>query len=208
MDPSRSSDPVPVSALHALLRYIARHLSSTDHTVFLSPSSPRDIAIRCAMNIINFAQSNDLISGPIDPVSALYAAHWALFLLPNNVINFRQNLAVLMQLIEEKFPHDATLIEKYIIPNIGHRWSEEMQLSRRVRLMEQSCFHGMKRRDGNPDADGVKFRVGQVFRHKRYDYTAVVTGWDAKCAADEEWIEYMGVASLNGGRGQAFYQAL
>lgn len=83
-----------------------------------------------------------------------------------------------------------------------------MELCDRVRMADLAAPRVVKRRMGNPDAEDVKFEVGQVFRHRRYGYTAVVTGWDGKCDADEEWIERMGVDMLDGGRRQAFYHAL
>ena len=38
----------------------------------------------------------------------------------------------------------------------------------------------------NPD---IKFRIGQVIRHKLWGYKAVIVGWDQKTNAPEEWIE-------------------
>jgi F-box protein 21 len=54
----------------------------------------------------------------------------------------------------------------------------------------------------------VKFKVGQLFQHKRYDYEGVVTGWDTNCDAGEEWIQNMDVDRLPKGRQQAFYHVL
>ena len=72
-------------------------------------------------------------------------------------------------------------------------------------MADRTAFRAVKRRIAD---QGVKFRIGQVFRHKRYAYTAVVVGWDVKCDADEEWIWRNGVDHLDEGRGQAFYNAL
>ena len=54
----------------------------------------------------------------------------------------------------------------------------------------------------------VKFRVGQVFLHKRYGYYAVIIGWDHKCRAADEWIAQMDIDRLPGGRNQSFYKVL
>lgn len=207
MDPFHSSIPVPISSLYTELRYIAPHLSSTEQTMFLSASSPREIGSRCARNITNSLHQNiEPVSGrPIDRVAAHYAAVWALVLLPEPL---RQNVPTLMHLFSEKFPHDAHLIEKYIFPLLRYPQDEHVQLCRSVLLEDLSGFRAVKRRSGNPHADGVEFKVGQVFRHKRYGYTAVVTGWDGQCDAGEEWIQRNGVDRLDGGRSQAFYHAL
>lgn len=210
MDPFRTSNPVPISSLHEQLNFLASHLTSTEHTAFLAASNPHDIAIRCARNIVNSLQrSTELPPGrPIDHVSAQYAALWALVLLNTSIVPLRQHLLLLMHLFVEKFPHDASLVEKYILPLIQGLVTEHAQMCRSVRMADLDAPDRVKRRIGNRDAEDVKFRVGQVFRHKRYGYMAVVTGWDGKCDADEEWIRRMGVDRLDGGRRQAFYHAL
>jgi len=35
--------------------------------------------------------------------------------------------------------------------------------------------------------DEVEYYVGQVFRHKKYDYYGVIVGWDRECVAPERW---------------------
>ena len=35
--------------------------------------------------------------------------------------------------------------------------------------------------------DEVEYYVGQVFRHKKYDYYGVIVGWDRECIAPERW---------------------
>lgn len=42
----------------------------------------------------------------------------------------------------------------------------------------------------------VRYRVGQLLRHRRYQYRGVIVGWDPCCRADEEWISQMGVDRL------------
>lgn len=54
----------------------------------------------------------------------------------------------------------------------------------------------------------VRYRVGQVLRHKRYQYHAVVTGWDDRCAASDQWINQMRVHELPQGPNQSFYHVL
>ena len=43
------------------------------------------------------------------------------------------------------------------------------------------------------------FRVGDVVRHKRYHYRAVVYDWDPFCDVDESWIQHMGVGGCTAG---------
>ncbi|EFN56754.1 hypothetical protein CHLNCDRAFT_144212 [Chlorella variabilis] len=56
--------------------------------------------------------------------------------------------------------------------------------------------------------EAVSFVVGQVIRHRRYQYRGVIIGWDPECRASEEWVQQMGVDRLPGGRRQPFYHVL
>jgi F-box protein 21 len=64
------------------------------------------------------------------------------------------------------------------------------------------------RRTGPGLNGGCKYKVGQVFRHRRYNYTAVIIGWDLECEMDNTWIVHNRVDSLVRGRHQGFYHAL
>ena len=33
----------------------------------------------------------------------------------------------------------------------------------------------------------VRLRVGQVCRHRKYNYTCVIYGWDSECTASQVW---------------------
>ncbi|KAL4444009.1 hypothetical protein ABPG75_011746 [Micractinium tetrahymenae] len=57
-------------------------------------------------------------------------------------------------------------------------------------------------------AAAVRFQVGQLLRHRRYQYRGVIVGWDLRCCASEEWMQQMGVDRLPGGRSQPFYHVL
>ena len=59
-----------------------------------------------------------------------------------------------------------------------------------------------------PTESGPKYRVGDYFRHKRYEYLAAITGWDDECRAGEQWIRSMDVERLPNGRGQPFYHVI
>jgi len=54
----------------------------------------------------------------------------------------------------------------------------------------------------------VRYRVGTLFRHARFQYLAAISGWDHRCRANGQWIAQMNVDALPNGRGQAFYHAL
>jgi len=54
----------------------------------------------------------------------------------------------------------------------------------------------------------VELKVGEVCRHRKYDYVCVVYGWDAHCKASKSWISQMGVDKLNSKDKQPFYNVL
>lgn len=58
------------------------------------------------------------------------------------------------------------------------------------------------------EAGRVRFKLGQVIQHKRYDYRGVIIGMDPSCQADERWIRAMGVQRLPHGAHQPFYNVL
>ena len=54
----------------------------------------------------------------------------------------------------------------------------------------------------------IRYRVGQIFRHKRFQYHAVITGWDSECKESDQWMSQMRVHDLNRGKYQSFYHVL
>mmetsp|Transcript_17108 Transcript_17108/g.44555 ORF Transcript_17108/g.44555 Transcript_17108/m.44555 type:complete len:239 (+) Transcript_17108:60-776(+) len=63
--------------------------------------------------------------------------------------------------------------------------------SRAVEVERHEWFAGSRR--ARTSRRGVKFRVGQVFIHKKYRYRGVIVGWDAVPKAPEKWFKQMGV---------------
>lgn len=43
----------------------------------------------------------------------------------------------------------------------------------------------------SPRPPNVKYRIGQVIRHKIWGYRGVIVGWDPKCRAPADWIKQM-----------------
>jgi len=208
MDPFRSSAEVPVSSLEQQLGLLSHQFSAADRIAYLVEASPREIATRCAHNILNSRYQTN--QAPLEPVSrdaASYAAHWALILFPTDAAHQRQSLATLMQEFVERFIHDVGLIEAHVLP-VSTTLLDYTQWQRGCRQLRQTdeVPHVPHRRVG-PSAV-VKHRIGQVFKHRRYHYIGVITGWDYKCLTGEAWIRRMGVDSLPDGRYQPFYHVL
>lgn len=62
------------------------------------------------------------------------------------------------------------------------------------------------RREANRARDGLTFRVGQVVRHKLYNYRAAIVGWDRRPAIDVSRWE--GVLASSLGVNQPFYHCI
>ena len=219
MDPFRSTDEVPLLDLQN--RLAAMGLPMSEREALLDSSSTIDIILRTARNIINAIKApsrvhNSLALLPpisIDSASARYGAHWALLLLPEKNVSElmgvlrAQYLPDVMGPLRDQFFMDVGLIEPYILPifrclrpfvprdTIGPIRASESEPKLAKRRTQASRIK-------------VKYSIGQVFSHRRYNYQAVIIGWDLECGATEEWISQMSVDNLDHGRRQSFYQAL
>ncbi|KAL1505105.1 hypothetical protein AB1Y20_008864 [Prymnesium parvum] len=72
-------------------------------------------------------------------------------------------------------------------------------------LEEQMAAERLLRAD-HADRVGIRFNVGEVLRHKKFNYRAVVLGWDRRPAFDVS--DWDGVVGLPSGTEQPFYRML
>lgn len=231
LDPFRSDMEVPVDGLHVQLRDLG--FSADRHDEFLRPAASRAMIVRLARNILR--SSADSLPDTFDPRvsypststltsnadgreesdvdASMYTSFWALLLLdvdnanPNHMNpQRRQFLVSMMGRFELVFTEDLSLIEQYLLPAFRPfpEHHDHQAIIDAVRATD-GVPKPPHRRSGN---SSVKYRVGQVFTHKRYSYTAIITGWDAKCRAEEEWVRDMQVNLLPGGTQQSFYHVL
>lgn len=231
IDPFRSEMEVSEQTLRSKLRDMG--IPATKHWAFLRDSSTRELVLRTAKNIMNSVQTirqaeAGLYQGsPSHPPSwlsthpdmdnAFYGTLWAMLILgaqPDETTNAvtittrrRQYLPYLCEHFQQHFPWDVTLMEEYVTP-LFYNLPEGQRLMHYV-----SAIHGSDRTPKSVVARSertshVKYKVGQLFQHKRYMYEGVITGWDTTCDAGEEWIRHMGVDRLTGGREQSFYHVL
>jgi F-box protein 21 len=226
LDPFRSSDEVQRGDLQRTLREM--NVPGAEHEHFLSDTTTREMVLRTARNIMNSVQTirqteagmrgiqASWMNAYPDMDNAFYATIWAMLILgpgedtaniSNSTTRRRQYLPYLLEHFQTHFPWDVTLLEKYVIP-LFHDQPEGQRLLQFVQSMHQvdAVRKQVSVRDGK--TGNVKFKVGQLFQHKRYNYEGVVTGWDISCDAGEDWIQNMNVDRLPRGRDQAFYHVL
>jgi F-box protein 21 len=228
LDPYRSDQEVP--AIHLLETLASWGVQPTNFPRYISDSSTANLVLRTSRNILatvhEFREQGAnpdsqptirLYANPFaDMDNAFYSALWANYMLTDTVSrpqsnNQRQFIPLILERFERLYPMDASLIEQYICPlynnpsNAEH-W-ELHEALRVVRAADQSPRQ-LKPRNTSASREKVKYKVGQVFRHKRYNYTAVITGWDIECGMNSHWMAHNEVDSLSKGRFQSFYHSL
>ncbi|KAL8998447.1 MAG: hypothetical protein Q9169_002484 [Polycauliona sp. 2 TL-2023] len=217
MDPFRSDKVVHKSDLVAQLK--AMGIAPIEHEALLATATITDMVRRTARNIITAIQSTRHIHDLSISVEtaypesdgALYSALWALLLLPED--NAARSagaryLPYMLDHVEKQFLMDIILVEKFATPLFeGTHHEDQLRNTIRVICAGDSMPKTVKPRD-HETWQSVRFKVGQVFRHRRYNYQGIVTGWDIMCAAGESWISQMGVDRLSKGRHQSFYHVL
>ncbi|KAH7138303.1 Hemimethylated DNA-binding protein YccV like-domain-containing protein [Dendryphion nanum] len=227
LDPFRSSDEVPLFDLQEQLRSYG--IPGSEYDRYLSHATTREMVIRTARNIINSVQtiretersrfgvqSNWLNAYP-DMDSSFYATIWAMLILgpsdeehgalSNLSTRRRQYLPYLLEHFQVHYPWDITLLEQHVIPLFDTQ-PEGNRLRDFVRSMHRADSMAKAPKPRYQANDAVTMKIGQLFKHKRYSYEGVITGWDTACEAGEDWIQHMGVDRLLNGREQSFYHVL
>ncbi|KAI5859906.1 hypothetical protein GGS23DRAFT_582930 [Durotheca rogersii] len=136
---------------------------------------------------------------------ALYSMIWASIMmvpvLPENDEirwDWQHDVRDLLTYFYEYFPEDSWLIEKYVCPMYdtfaapARRQNTWELPSKRVREQireirrADASVKPPRRRCDIPDGIKVKHRVGQVFRHRRYEYHGIILGWTVDNSGWEE----------------------
>ncbi|KAK4694902.1 F-box protein 21, partial [Lecanoromycetidae sp. Uapishka_2] len=220
MDPFRSSLETDVKDLVAQLHALG--VKPSAHAELLSASPVEEIVRRSAKNIITSVQTLPRLDGgrPIssplsfpETESAFYGALWALILLPDGNrlqagVQRARYLHFLVERLEKQTLMDVGLMEEQILPLIEDA-SQYRGLLDTIRVIRTADRKPKEVKDRSSETrKSVQYKVGQIFHHKRYYYTAVITGWDVECAAGADWMTHMNVHALSRGQHQSFYHVL
>lgn len=231
LDPYRSAEEVPIDRIQTQLSAVG--VVPANFPTFLQSTTTIEMVVRSANNIMASVQNahqgpitghNDhdphqqtTISSFPDMESAFFGALWALVLVctPSEgdgsaTATFRQRQVVpfVVEHLQTYFPTDVSMIEHYILP-LFQSLPELEQLRETVRVIRVGDMMPKQVKLRTREvARHVRYKVGQVFRHRRYAYVATITGWDVECSAGEHWMERMRVDQLSQGRQQSFYHVL
>lgn len=216
LDPWAQSGVVDLDYLHNLLSQMG--IPRMSHDQYLQQASVRDMILRTARNVMrSWEETRRGVLAPhpsIDTDDAFYAFLWAMLLVGTaeqremSIHRRRSYLPYLLETFQNNYPEDVTMAEKYIAPVLeGDAQKDQFfQLTAELRASDRNARPIMTR--DTEATKAVKYKIGQMFQHKRYGYIGVIIGWDPKCAAGEQWIVQMNVDSLPNGRTQSFYHIL
>jgi F-box protein 21 len=216
MDPFLTADPISGSYLQNQLRFIAPNSTPEQITAYLSPSSARALTIRAAHNVL--AAPNHYDGAPLFPIpmnAAAFGAMLALILLPSpapgaavHPAQISHYLSIVTQHFAHYFDRDVELFSQHVLP-VARGLANATSYGALVqRLRNRDAMPQVPKLRSASGNEVVKFKVGQVFRHRIRGYLAVIYGWDSWCRMDEQWIVANGVDGLGKGRGQPFYNVL
>ncbi|KAI0799324.1 hypothetical protein GGR55DRAFT_669789 [Xylaria sp. FL0064] len=159
---------------------------------------------------------------------ALYSMIWASIMmvpiLPENDEvrwDWQQDVRDLLTYFYEYFPEDSWLIEKYVCPmydtfaSPSRRQSSWELPSKRVRdqikdiRRVDASVRAPRQRSDLAEGIHVKFRVGQVFKHKRYDYHGIILGWTTEGAGGiANWDQGSSLRDSWQGHSEPYYRCM
>lgn len=194
LDPFGDAEEVPVAQLVSLL---VRFGGGPRVEFALAPASVISIVNRVGSNLgQTYATALEqqeranpnltrLIrgAGSMNLLTCLYASMWAALTLTSP--DTWAELDFFLNRFSRSWPEDAWLVEKYLVPRapfrrVGmgrhfHQQEDAWKILRTIQRSDELGPNVFRRTDlGNDD---IPYRIGQVFKHKRYGYLGVVTGW-------------------------------
>lgn len=231
MDPFSSSEPVDESLLRRQLHSFQYQVTKELEDASLEPMDFKEMILRTARNVrFSVEWHVTQLSTDVDPFFAVrtpfepardqlrgdpsleltyteYAAIWASVLM--NSDRRREPLHTLCGVIDARFPMDSKLLEREVRSRDEHMYALEPILAAMKMKQDRDLMAQVpKRRSTAGTGEQVPFRIGQLIRHRRYEYQGVIYGWDTACEMNEAWQARMHIHDLPGGSQQSFYQVL
>ncbi|KAF8593988.1 hypothetical protein BDV93DRAFT_565925 [Ceratobasidium sp. AG-I] len=193
------------------LREVLGHMGvpRSEYGEAMRPSSAGDMVLRAANNILHsVTRVQQFIDGSITPETrgaALYTAAMAILLARPTAPDVTRYTTAITTVIKSQFPLDTTPILSYLTTHAFPTGPVHTRLADAASEIKDDEGPGpVKERE----KEGVKWWVGMMFRHKRYNYVGLVLGWDGECKAGDDWIRALRVDDLPRGRGQPFYRVV
>ncbi|KAI1135448.1 hypothetical protein F5Y05DRAFT_394457 [Hypoxylon sp. FL0543] len=158
---------------------------------------------------------------------ALYSMMWANIMmvpvLPENDEvrwDWQQDVCDLRTYFYDYFPEDSWLVEKYMCPMVDtfaapirrqNNWElpsrRVREQIREIRRVDSMVTPPSRRSDLSAHVE-VKYRVGQVFKHKRYEYHGLILGWMVGGVSTGDDNPFSPVQRLWSNSNQPFYRCM
>ncbi|KAG9119813.1 hypothetical protein FRC07_004968 [Ceratobasidium sp. 392] len=176
--------------------------------MLMRPSAASEMVLRAANNILHSVTRIQHLPGSHIQAetrgAALYASAMTFLVARPQAADATRFIAGVISVVKEQFPLDAdTVLERLssLIFNQEPARAVGIHLRNALGMLRSAPVNVNKRTK-------ERWWVGMMFRHARYNYVGVILGWDAECAASEEWMREAGVDELPRGRKQPFYNVL
>ncbi|KAH7345414.1 hypothetical protein B0J17DRAFT_639794 [Rhizoctonia solani] len=174
----------------------------------IAPAPASEMVFRAANNILHSVtrvqNQMDLSVSPETRAAALYASATAFLIARPEAADASRFIGGIMSVVKEYFPLDT---EPVLSRALGQLLTRDPHQS--VGFQLRHSVNRLKQDYTEVNGRGpVQWWVGLVFRHRKFGYMGLVTGWDKECKADEDWIQAVGVNELPRGRHQPFYSVV
>ncbi|KAF4589328.1 F-box protein [Ophiocordyceps camponoti-floridani] len=207
LDPYGRDDEVDTVGFQAILEQMGWYNSTEP---FFEPVSTTAITLRAARHIRStFARVLELQNDAHPELSqhlcgnsamnmeaAMYSARWApLMMMVPRTFEWDDCLANFLRRFASSWPEDIWLIEKYLWPLYNDSTSQTDGIGRHANRglddlwdhLRQLRFHddsvpAVQARAAVDGNEAVPFKIGQVFRHSRFGWIGVITGWSDRAA--------------------------
>ncbi|KAL2024768.1 hypothetical protein VTK56DRAFT_5589 [Thermocarpiscus australiensis] len=206
LDPYGSDEEVTLSDLRVRLVEFGW---ASGIEAFLSPSPVPIIVQRTAQNIkathdtVHNLTDNEVLEAEMKRLrsghpelnldAAVYASMWAeLLMKQTSSFHWDSNLVPFLQKFALSWSEDLWIVKKYLAPlydrfvaaqphHRGRRRAGYQNVHEILGMLENldGRLPQVSRRYTADIASRVRYRIGQVFRHRRYQYVGVINGWAA-----------------------------
>ncbi|GAA6061316.1 hypothetical protein JCM10212_003206 [Sporobolomyces blumeae] len=205
----------------AALRGMLTSLGLDDEPEYYRPASALEMCTRVSRNILTSIQRGESPTQTTG-ISCLYSVAHSLFALtprprdepniPGLTTGTPNHVDWLTSIIQAEFPLDTPFLVDRVLPVLRrpvYRSPETLTRIERVDRLVEALEHDDRSIKEPKWVNGrIRWQIGHVFRHRLFDYYAVVRGWDYTCKASETWIMQMQVDRLPFGRDQPFYHVI
>ncbi|KAI8814560.1 Transglutaminase-like superfamily-domain-containing protein [Cladochytrium replicatum] len=180
-----------------------RHVGFANNLSILQPLSDRGVYIRCANNLVLASTSGSALhAGGGTLIECMYCSFLSLLCISGPDDTFSTILMRVSNIISQDQPEDVWFLDVLLQRLNRHELAEMGRLRTLLETVavkirnedrgpagvmdaqDEDVLARAERRRNSSDTIAVRFRIGEVVRNIRENYSAVVVGWDPVCDMD------------------------